>query len=195
MTARRLAALALGLCVAMVLMGCGAGRTGPVAAPSPPSVPGEATGGPDLTGVKLPDFTMPLIKGGVSRPKPSLTPGAVVSTDTTALCALPDHTGGSSIPMATQLAVFTAYGITNPQVQSKYQMNYLVPILLGGATTTTNIWPAAIKGTGFFQKGQLDHVLRDLVCRRTISITTAQSDLEKNWYATWLQYVVATGRA
>jgi hypothetical protein len=119
----------------------------------------------------------------------------VTSTDTTALCALPDHSHGASIPLATQAAVFTAYGYTNPQVQNKYQMDYLVPTLLGGATTNANIWPAALKGTGFFQKAQLNHVLRDLVCRRTISITTAQSDLETNWYAAWLQYVVATGHA
>jgi hypothetical protein len=189
------AALVLGLCVAVVITGCGGARGGPAAAPSPPKVPGEATGGPDLAGVKLPDFTMPLVTGGVSRPEPSLTPGAVVSTDTAALCALPDHTGGAPIPATTQLAVFTAYGITNPQIQSKYQIDYLVPTLLGGATTTANMWPAALKGTGFFQKAQLDHVLRDLVCRRTISITEAQSDLEKDWYTAWLQYVVATGRA
>jgi hypothetical protein len=195
MMARRVAALTLGLCVAVVITGCGASGKAPAAAPSPPTVPGEATAGPDLAGVKLPSFTLPLVSGGVSRPNPSLTPGAVSSTDTTALCSLPDHTGGSAIPMTTQLAVLTEYGYTNPQVQNKYQIDYLVPPLLGGATTMANMWPAALKGTGFFQKAQLDHVLRNLVCRRTITLTTAQADLEKNWYTTWLQYVVAAGRA
>jgi hypothetical protein len=194
MMARRAAALALGLCVAVVITGCGGSRSAPLAAPSPPRVPGQATGGPDLSGVKLPNFTLPLVRGGVSRPDPSLTPGVVISRDTTALCALPDH-AASSIPAATQLAVFTAYGLTNPQAQSKYQIDYLVPPLLGGSTTTANMWPAKLKGTGFFQKAQLDHVLRDLVCRRTIPLTTAQTDLETNWYTTWLRYVVAAGRA
>lgn len=193
MRPRRVTALALGLCVAAVLTGCAASRS--AAAPSPPRVPGQATAGPDLAGIKLPDFVLPLVTGGVSRPNSSLTPGAVTSTDTAALCGLPDHTHGSSIPLAAQTAVFKAYRYTNPQVQNKYQMDYLVPTLLGGATTNANIWPAALKGTGFFQKAQLDHVLRDLVCRRTISLTTAQSDLETNWYTAWLQYVVATGHA
>jgi hypothetical protein len=51
--------------------------------------------------------------------------------------------------------------------------------------------PAALRGTGFYEKVQTDHVLRDLVCRRAISLVQAQHDLEKNWYAAWLTYVVA----
>jgi hypothetical protein len=57
------------------------------------------------------------------------------------------------------------------------------------------MWPAAFKGTGFFEKIQLDHVMRDMVCRREISLRAAQHDMEQNWYAAWLKYVVATGRA
>ena len=76
--------------------------------------------------------------------------------------------------------MYTEYRYTNPAVQSKYEIDYLVPVLLGGARTIANMWPAALKGTGFFEKVQLDHVLRDLVCRRMLSLTTAQRDLEKS---------------
>ncbi len=189
----RVAGLVLGLCAAVILTGCAAGRA-PVAA-RPPQVPGETTAGPDLTGVKLPSFTLPLIRGGVSRPDPRLTPGAVTSTDTTALCGLSRQAIRSAIPLHAQNALYVRYGYTTPQKQRKYTLDYLVPISLGGATTPANVWPAAMRGTGYYQKVQLDHVLRDLVCRRTISITVAQSDLERNWYTTWLQYVVAAGRA
>jgi hypothetical protein len=195
MMAGRAAALAVGLCMALVVTGCGAASSGPAAAVDPPHAPGETTSGPDLAGVKLPDFAMPLVTGGVSRPRPSLTPGAVASTDTSAVCALPGHAGSSAISPATQAVVYREYGYQNPQIQAKYDIDYLVPILLGGARTTANMWPAALKGTGFFEKVQLDHVLRDLVCRRTLTLTAAQNDLEKNWYTAWLQYVVATGRA
>jgi hypothetical protein len=51
------------------------------------------------------------------------------------------------------------------------------------------------RGTGFYQKVETDHVLRDLVCRRTLSLAVAQHDEETNWYAAWLRYVVATGSA
>jgi hypothetical protein len=195
MTARRAAALALGLCVAMVVTGCGAAGNGPAAAPAPPRVPGEATAGPDLTGVKLPNFTMPMIRGKVSRPNHQLTPGSVVSTDTAALCAMSKAAARAAIPFTTQTAVYTQYGYSDPAVQRKYSIDYLVPVDLGGDTTTANLWPAAIRGTGFFQKNQLDHILYDMVCRRTITITAAQGALERDWYAAWLQYVVATGHA
>jgi hypothetical protein len=194
MISRWVAALTAGLCVTAVLTGCGGTRS-VVVAPTPPKVPGQATGGPDLSGVTLPNFTMPLVFGGVSMPNPTLTPGAVATTNTTTVCVLPDHLATSAIPPATQQAIYTEYGYTNPIVQSRYDIDYLVPVLLGGATTTKNMWPAAFKGTGFFEKDQLDHVLRDMVCRRMISLRSAQQDLEKNWYAAWLKYVVATGRA
>jgi hypothetical protein len=179
--------------MAAVVTGCSSHST-PRAAPRPPAVPGQASG-PDLTGVTLPNFTMPLVTGGLSMPNPRLTPGAVATTNTTQVCVLPDHQPPVEIPPATQLQIFTEYRITNPAVQTKYDIDYLVPIGLGGSTSTRNMWPAALKGTGFFEKIQLDHVMRDMVCRREISLRRAQHDLEQNWYAAWLKYVVATGRA
>jgi hypothetical protein len=191
--ARGVAALVLAVFMAMVVAGCGSHAT-PAAAPTPPKVPGQATG-PDLSNVTLPNFSMPLVIGGVSMPNPKLTPGAVATTDTTKVCVLPDHLPSTVIPPATEQEVFTEYRIRNPVVQAKYDIDYLVPIQLGGATTTQNMWPAAFKGTGFFEKVQLDHVLRDRVCHRELSLRTAQRDLEHNWYVAWLKYVVATGHA
>lgn len=191
---RRAAALALWLCAAILLAGCAGGHR-PAAAPvGPPQVPGQADG-PDLANVTLPDFSMPLVTGGVSLPRRSLTPGAIATKDTATVCAMPDHAGNSVIPASTQTAVYQEYGYADQQVQSKYQIDYLVPIFLGGGNTTANMWPAAFKGTGFFEKIQLDHVLRDLVCHRALQLVTAQKDLERNWYAAWLKFVVATGRA
>jgi hypothetical protein len=178
---------------AAVITGCSS-HPPRAALPAPPEVPGQATG-PDLANVTLPKFTMPLVTGGLSMPDPKLTPGAVATTNTTRVCVLPDHQPSTVIPPATQQQVFTEYRIRNPAVQAKYDIDYLVPIGLGGSTSTANMWPAALKGTGFFEKIQLDHVLRDMVCRREISLRRAQRDLERNWYVAWLKYVVATGRA
>jgi hypothetical protein len=177
---------------ALASAGCGASAHQVAAAPRPPVIPGQATAGPDLTGVQLPNFIMPLISGGVSRPKQALTPGAVVTTSTTEVCNLPSRIN-ISIPYSTQTAVFDAYGYTSPAVQKKYNLDFLVPLSLGGSTAPANIWPAAIRGTGFFQKVQLDHILKDLVCRRFLTLAQAQHALESDWYAAWLKYVVATG--
>ncbi len=46
---------------------------------------------------------------------------------------------------------------------------------------------------GFYEKVQTDQILHELVCRRSLSLTQAQHDLETDWYAAWLRYVVATG--
>ncbi len=185
------AAIAVGL-----LAGCGGG-SGPAstAAAPVPVAPGQTTARPNLAGVQLPDFQMPLIKGGVSRPKARLTPGVVTTTDTNAVCELPTHGGGNAMSFSTQAAIFAEYGYTAPAQQHKYLLDYLVPVDLGGAAVNANIWPASVRGVGFYQKVQTDHILRDLVCRRTLSLTLAQHDLKTDWYAAWLRYVVASGHA
>lgn len=159
----------------------------------PPVVPGEVHSGPDLAGVQLPNFIMPVIGGGVSVPRRALTPGDVTTTSTNTVCNLPPAASSDPIPISIENQVFDAYGYTNEAVHNRYILNRLVPLSLGGATTVANIWPAAVKGTGFFEKVQLDHILKGLVCRRFLTLRQAQRALETNWYAAWLKYVVATG--
>ena len=188
--ARLIAGLLAG---ALLLAGCSGPARRAASAPPPPKVPGQVIAAPDLTGVKLPDFIMPLISGIVSVPRHNLTPGAVTTTDTTTVCNLPPAATSVPIPAGLENAVFDSYGYVNPSVQNKYILTYLVPVALGGATTQDNIWPASVQGTGFFQKIQLDHILKSLVCRRFLTLKQAQRALERNWYVAWLKYVVATG--
>jgi hypothetical protein len=173
----RLARVAAALAIAGAAVGCASGGGATAAPPQPPVVPGEATAGPDLTGVQLPSVVMPLIKGGISRPNPHLTPGSVVTTNTNDVCGLPDH--GDPHPISPQLSaqVYSEYGYTTTSEQHKHLQNYLVPLDLGG-------------GTGFYEVVETDHVMRDLVCRRALPLTVAQHDLETDWYAAWLRYVV-----
>jgi hypothetical protein len=178
---------------ALLVTGCGGSGNQAASAPLPPRVPGQVVAAPDLTGVKLPNFIMPLISGVVSVPRHNLTPGAVTTTDTTTVCNLPPAATSVPIPAGLDNAVLSSYGYLNPSVQGKYILTYLVPVALGGAVTQANIWPASLQGTGFFQKIQLDHILKSLVCRRFLTLKQAQRALERNWYLAWLKYVVATG--
>lgn len=188
-----LAILAAVLTCAGLIAGCsGSGGPGSAAALAP-VVPGQTGSGPDLAGVQLPDFQMPLIGGGVSLPKSALTPGAVTTSDANVACNLPEHGPNRGIPAAEQTAVYDEYGYTAASQQRKFVLDYLVPLDLGGANDEANIWPAALRGTGFYEKVQTDHILRDLVCRRLISLAQAQRELERNWYSAWLTNVVATG--
>ena len=183
-----LAAVAL----AALIGGCGSARSD--AAPAqPPVVPGQTTQGPDLSGVQLPDFVMPLIKGGVSLPDAELTPGAVTTTDAGNVCTMQPHSTVPASPAAVQTAVYAEYGDTSPASQHKYILDWLVPYNLGGADVRANIWPADVEGTGFYQKVQTDDILRQMVCRGELTLAQAQHELETNWYTGWLRYVVATG--
>jgi hypothetical protein len=185
--------LAVAAGCALTVAGCSAPARHVRSAPSPPAVPGAVSSGPDLAGVQLPNFIMPVISGGVSLPRRSLTPGAVTTTNTTTVCNLPPAANVHPIPISVENEVFDAYGYTNPAVHNRYILDRLVPLSLGGSTTAANIWPAAVKGTGFFEKVQLDHILKGLVCRRFLTLRQAQRALETDWYAAWLKYVVATG--
>lgn len=178
--------------LAVAVNGCGSAHQGGAAGPlQPPVAPGQTTSGPDLSGVALPDFVMPLIQGGVSLPDSKLTPGAVTTTNADAVCNM----AGRSTPqisLAMTARVFAEYH--ENENGPGYILDWLVPYNLGGAPVMANLWPAGLKGTGFYQKGQTDGVLRQLVCRRTLTLAQAQRALETNWYSAWLRYVVATGR-
>jgi hypothetical protein len=192
--AGRLLGVLAALAVLGGLAGCSASGGGGQSTAAAPVPSGENTAAPDLDGASLPSFVMPEIKGGVSMPNAKLTPGSVVNTNTQSVCDISQH-GGHSIPWTTATKVFDSYGDPAVWQQHKLNLNLLVPFDLGGGSGTDNIWPASLRGTGFYQKVETDHVLRNLVCHRSLTLAAAQQDEETNWYAAWLRYVVATGNA
>jgi hypothetical protein len=193
MSTRRV--LALALCVAVLATGCAAGRGRTAVAVRPPAVPGQDTAGPDLSGATIPTVIVPDVSGRVSRPVPKLTPGAIATTDATTVCDGARNSFARPVPAAESAAVFQAYGYTTKEEQNKYTLTYLVPLNLGGAAIEANLWPSSLRGVGFFQEEQLDSVLRQLVCRRSLTLTRAQSQIRADWYAAWLEYVVSAGRS
>ena len=88
--------------------------------------------------------------------------------------------------------VYNAYGLEPPpygDTAKRFELDYLVPLALGGSTSASNVWPAALTGIGFSQKQQLTARLRTLVCENRLSLTVAQHGLEANWYLLWVTYV------
>lgn len=128
-------------------------------------------------------------KGPVSRPNPALTPGGVVTTDTSTVCSQPKHVR-KAVPYPLQQAVFTHYRIS-PYLTHHYVIDYLIPLELGGSTGLNNLWPAAVRGNGFHEKQQLTQRLRTLVCRGSLPLTKAQSGVASDWFAMWLAYAGA----
>jgi hypothetical protein len=177
---------------ALLISGCGSAQPGAATARAP-AIPGEVTQGPDLSGVQLPDFVMPLIHGGISLPDARLTLGAVSTTDANDVCGSQPRAARPPVSATVQTAVYDEYGDTSPSALHKHTLDWLVPYNLGGADVQANIWPVAIAGTGFYQKIETDDILRQLVCRRDLTLVQAQKALETSWYSAWLRYVVAAG--
>jgi hypothetical protein len=186
--------LSLSVCAAMLAAGCTVSGSHAAAVARPPVVPGLDSSGPGLTGAQLPAAVVPNVSGPVSRPDLRLTPGAIATSDTAAVCLQSRRLRSPEIPPASQAAVYLEYGDTTTARQHGYRIDYLVPLDLGGAPVTANLWPAAIHGVGFYQKNQLDHIMHELVCQRSLTLGQAQRQIQQNWYATWLKYVVAAGR-
>ena len=178
MTRTRVLVLLAG--VALLLTGCGGAHTGTAASAAPvvPRRRGHARG-PDLAGVQLPNFVMPLLHGSVSRPQAQAHPGAAVTTsDANVVCNLGDHASAPAVSASTQTAVYTAYGFTSQTAQRKHILDWLVPYNLGGADVQADISqaqrdrhrflregpdrpdPAAagLAGAGLAALGRLDHV-------------------------------------
>jgi hypothetical protein len=176
------------LTLGLLVTGCASGNgdaSAPYFAASPPVAPADVVAmGLPATGTQATE----LIKGGISRPDPKLTPGAVAISDVTQVCKLPRHTH-RKIPVDVQRAVFQEYGYAYPGATNTYILDWLVPLELGGAPVKANLWPAmAKKGVGFHQKAHLNARLRHLVCSGVLSLTDMQSKLMSDWYTLWFRY-------
>src|SRR5229473_3477270 len=79
----------IGLCLAVLVSGCGAGQPQDKEAAAPPVVPGLDTAGPDLSGVNIPAIVVPNVTGTVSYPNSRLTPGVVATTNIATVCTQP----------------------------------------------------------------------------------------------------------
>ena len=136
----------------LVVAGCASPRHHAADSSKPPVVPGQVTAGPDLSGVQLPNFIMPLISGGVSVPKKALTPGAVTTTNTTQVCNRTPAQNAETIPIGLEAEVYSEYRI-GPTQQSRYLLDLLVPISLGGAMTAVEYLARHRRGHRLRAKG------------------------------------------
>jgi hypothetical protein len=192
---RLLAVAALTAVAALALAGCASSTTGDPSASffaSQSAAPTTDSTEPSID----PSISAPAIvtsapdAGPVSRPVRTLTPGAITTTNSTTVCALPLHLR-STAPRADQMTVFSEYGLDFDTQRSSYGLDYLVPLELGGAAVVTNLWPMALTGTGYHQKQKLTARLRTLVCTGALPLTQVQHDLETNWYALYQSYSAA----
>lgn len=128
------------------------------------------------------------VPADVPMPNPALTPGAIQSSDTTAICTPGWASAHREVSSATENAVAAEYGLSSHE---GYEIDHLIPLELGGSNSRLNLWPEPYQSPyGAIQKDGLEDWLHEQVCDSGLPLATAQQEIARNWYATW----VAAGR-
>jgi hypothetical protein len=81
-----------------------------------------------------------------------------------------------------------AYGVTSPA--KSVELDHEIPIGVGGATSTANLWPQPRDGdAGANKKDELEARLHDLVCALDLPLAQAQDEIASDWLAAYRKYV------
>src|SRR5208337_988893 len=123
-------------------------------------------------------------------PNPSLTPGAVLTTDASTICTPGYASGVRDVSTATKEQVYAEYGVSYPQALGAYEVDHFIPLEIGGSNDITNLWPEPATPTpGFHQKDQFENFEHGQVCNGTISTAEAQRRMVSDWYFYWQQEI------
>ncbi len=81
-----------------------------------------------------------------------------------------------------------AYGISAPL--GMYELDHLIPLELGGASTPANLWPEPLAGSrGAHRKDELENALREQVCSGAVTLAVAQLAIAANWEDAYQTFV------
>ena len=178
--------------LAAVLAGCagiGFGAT--------PSVGGSV--GPGLPVVGSADAGRSSCHARRGLPDPACTPGAsdprvTQATITTTICMrgwTATVRPAESVTEPIKRERMAAYGDTDSLAAT--ELDHLVPLELGGASTVANLWPQPRDGpAGATVKDELENRLSELVCSGRLDLQTAQEAIARDWIAVYRTYIGPT---
>jgi hypothetical protein len=119
-------------------------------------------------------------------PNPTLTPGAVLTTDASKLCTPGYSSSVRNVTTSTKKQVYAEYGLSYPQASGAYEVDHFIPLEIGGSNDITNLWPEPASPTpGFHQKDQFENFEHDQICKGIITVQEAQSRMVTDWYFYW----------
>lgn len=135
-------------------------------------------------------FVLPAAAGELPiRPDPTMTPGAVLTTDTAAICVkgyakTQRHTSGKL-----KASIYREYGID--KTVSHFEVDHLISLELGGADVAANLWPQSYDTLPWnaHVKDKLEDRLHALVCAGKVPLAQAQRDIATDWIAAYAKYV------
>jgi hypothetical protein len=131
----------------------------------------------------------PAVAGGdwAIIPDPTITPGAVRTTDVGEICSTPTgelrHWNRDR-----DNRILSEYGLP-PGPHSNWKVDHLIPLCLGGSDEDANLWPeprrSIEKEWPAEVKGDLEHRLYELVCNRKLDVREAQKEIAEDWTAAY----------
>jgi hypothetical protein len=133
----------------------------------------------------------PALAASTIVPDPTLTPGAVRTTDAGLICS----TGTRELrhwDRARDDHIMTEYGLpTGPHPD--FEIDHLVPLGIGGADDVRNLWPEPRRSIepqwNAEAKDRLEWRLRDLVCSGALDVATAQRAIAEDWTEAYGRFV------
>jgi mono/diheme cytochrome c family protein len=121
-------------------------------------------------------------------PDARLTPGAaddkVGQENIAQTICRPGYTKSvRKISSTTKAKVFAEYKVSKTD-RSKYTIDQLIPLELGGSTSMANLWPEPKRGNqGSRSKDALETTLHSLVCGGTMPLAASQTTMATDWTA------------
>jgi hypothetical protein len=116
-------------------------------------------------------------------PDPSITPGAVRTTDTNEICA---HSTRElrHWDRARDDRVMAEYGLPGGP-HPDWEIDHLIPLGIGGADSDANLWPEPRRTVepvwNAEAKDRLEWKLRDLICSGQLDVADAQRMMAEDW--------------
>ncbi|MGQ0617385.1 MAG: hypothetical protein ACT4PW_10415 [Acidimicrobiia bacterium] len=142
--------------VAVLAGACGSDDEPVTAAASSASSPLSVAPGPDDPG----------------HPRLRLTPGATLSAvSVERICRRGYADSVRNAPPATLDRLFASYGLSGAS-RSGFEVDYLIPLELGGSNEIANLWPQPVDGVA--AKDAVEAALAEMVCDGTLALAEAQ---------------------
>jgi hypothetical protein len=123
------------------------------------------------------------VKAQTAMPDPTITPGAVRTTDVGEICS----TGTKQLrhwDRTRDDRVMVEYGLpAGPHLD--FEIDHLIPLGIGGAHSDANLWPEPRRSIepqwNAETKDRLEWKLRDLVCSGQLDVREAQRAIADDW--------------
>ena len=142
---------------------------------------------PHFLAAQAPADVRGVITLAANLPNPTLTPGAVLTEDVAKICAPGFGRSARHTAHALKRAIYAEYHVT-PQ-RSRYEIDHLIPLELGGADVRANLWPRSDDTPDARDKDRLADFLRREVCAGHVSLREAQRAIAHDWHQAYRKYL------